>query len=150
MGSFDSLEAAGRAVAAISVVLSALEFIDRTCIEAVDAWQGLGQPQVEALLARVDEVGAAGDASTAQGRPAALPGASRSSGVPRPRRPIGSPRPAPRLSGARTARPGAHRGHLRPRGRVPEMLARIQASARDHDVVIANIAHAVGTATRTC
>ena len=29
-----------------------------------------------------------------------------------------------------------------PRGRVPEMLARIQATAAEHDVVIANIAHA--------
>ena len=29
-----------------------------------------------------------------------------------------------------------------PRGRVPEMLSRIQAAAAEHDVVIANIAHA--------
>ena len=29
-----------------------------------------------------------------------------------------------------------------PRGKVPEMLSRIQAAAAEHDVVIANIAHA--------
>ncbi|RXZ46291.1 FAD-binding oxidoreductase [Agromyces binzhouensis] len=149
VGSFDSLEAAGEAVAAISaagIVPSALELIDRTCIEAVDAWQSLGLPHgVEAmLLARVDEVGAAG---------AALAGAmaermSRAGALTVEQG--ASTEEADRLFLARRlAYPSLERlGPVLtedicvPRARVPEMLTRIQASARDHDVVIANIAHA--------
>ncbi|HEU4755547.1 MAG TPA: FAD-linked oxidase C-terminal domain-containing protein [Agromyces sp.] len=149
VGSFDSLDAAGRAVAAISsagIVPSALELIDRTCIEAVDAWQGLGLPHgVEALLlARVDEVGAAGDALAVQvaDRMAQAGALTVERGA--------SPEEADRLFLARRlAYPALERlGPVLtedicvPRGRVPEMLARIQSSARDHDVVIANIAHA--------
>lgn len=149
VGSFDSLDAAGRAVAAISsagIVPSALELIDRTCIEAVDAWQGLGLPHgVETLLlAKVDEVGAAGEALAEKvaDRMAQAGALTVERGA--------SPEQADRLFLARRlAYPALERlGPVLtedicvPRGRVPEMLARIQASARDHDVVIANIAHA--------
>ncbi|MGR0318810.1 FAD-binding oxidoreductase [Agromyces sp. ZXT2-3] len=149
VGSFDSLEAAGEAVAAISaagVVPSALELIDRTCIEAVDAWKSLGLPHgVEAmLLARVDEVGAAGESLAA----AVAERMSRAGALTVERG--ASTDEADRLFLARRlAYPALERlGPVLtedicvPRGRVPEMLARIQASARDHDVVIANIAHA--------
>jgi glycolate oxidase len=149
VGSFDGLEAAGRAVADISaagIVPSALELIDRTCIEAVDAWKGLGLPHgVDVLLlARVDEVGAAGDALASQvADRMALAGAlTVERGA--------SPEEADRLFLARRlAYPALERlGPVLtedicvPRARVPEMLARIQATAREHDVVIANIAHA--------
>ncbi|MRX43594.1 FAD-binding oxidoreductase [Agromyces kandeliae] len=149
VGSFDSLEAAGKAVAAISsagIVPSALELIDRNCIEAVDAWQSLGLPHgVEAmLLARVDEVGAAGEAlaGAMAERMARADALTVERGA--------STEEADRLFLARRlAYPSLERlGPVLtedicvPRGRVPEMLARIQASARDHDVVIANIAHA--------
>ncbi|WP_430647146.1 FAD-binding oxidoreductase [Agromyces sp. GXS1127] len=149
VGSFGSLEAAGDAVAAIGaagIVPSALELIDRTCIEAVDAWQSLGLPHgVEAmLLARVDEVGAAGEALAA----AVAERMSRAGGLTVERG--ASTEAADRLFLARRlAYPALERlGPVLtedicvPRRRVPEMLARIQASARDHDVVIANIAHA--------
>ncbi|MFC9917023.1 FAD-binding oxidoreductase [Agromyces binzhouensis] len=149
VGSFDSLEAAGAAVAAISaagIVPSALELIDRTCIEAVDAWRSLGLPHgVEAmLLARVDEVGAAGEALAG----AMAERMSRSGALTVEQG--ASTEEADRLFLARRlAYPSLERlGPVLtedicvPRARVPEMLARIQASARDHDVVIANIAHA--------
>ncbi|GGI46502.1 glycolate oxidase [Agromyces flavus] len=149
VGSFDALETAGRAVAEISaagIVPSALELIDRTCIEAVDAWKGLGLPHgVEALLlARVDEVGAAGDALASQvaERMAHAGALTVERGA--------SPADADRLFLARRlAYPAVQRlGPVLtedicvPRARVPEMLARIQATASEHDVVIANIAHA--------
>ncbi|WP_353814523.1 FAD-binding oxidoreductase [Agromyces sp. SYSU T00266] len=149
VGSFDSLEAAGEAVAAVSsagIVPSALELIDRTCIEAVDAWQSLGLPHgAEAmLLARVDEVGAAGEtlAAAVAERMARAGALAVERGV--------STEEVDRLFLARRlAYPALERlGPVLtedicvPRGRVPEMLSRIQASARDHDVVIANIAHA--------
>ncbi|WP_400997475.1 FAD-binding oxidoreductase [Agromyces sp. GXQ0307] len=149
VGSFDSLEAAGDAVAAISaagIVPSALELIDRTCIEAVDDWQSLGLPHgVEAmLLARVDDVGAAGEA-----RAAAISERMTRAGALTVERGA-STEAADRLFLARRlAYPALERlGPVLtedicvPRGRVPEMLRRIQESARDHDVVIANIAHA--------
>jgi glycolate oxidase len=123
-----------------------LELIDRTCIEAVDAWQSLGLPHgVEAmLLARVDEVGAAGEAlaEAVAGRMSVAGALTVERGA--------STEEADRLFLARRlAYPSLERlGPVLtedicvPRSRVPEMLSRIQASARDHDVVIANIAHA--------
>ncbi|MRG59143.1 FAD-binding protein [Agromyces sp. CFH 90414] len=149
VGSFGSLEDAGRAVAAITsagVVPSALELIDRTCIEAVDAWQHLGLPHGAdtMLLATVDEPGAVGaeraDAVAALMRDAGALGVERGA----------SPEEVDRLFLARRlAYPSLERlGPVLtedicvPRSAVPEMLARIQRAAADHDVVIANIAHA--------
>jgi len=149
VGSFDSLEAAGVAVADITsagIVPAALELVDRTCLRAVDDWQSLGLPLgVDTmLLAKVDEVGAAGEelaASVARlmaeaGALAVEQGADTDE--------------VDRLFLARRlAYPALERlGPVLtedicvPRGAVPEMLARIQATAAEHDVVIANIAHA--------
>jgi len=149
VGSFGSLTAAGVAVAEITaagIVPSALEIIDRTCIEAVDAWQGLGLPHGAdtMLLARVDEVGAAGDELAASvARIMADAGAMSVEQA-------ADAAEADRLFLARRlAYPALERlGPVLtedicvPRGRVPEMLARIQATAAATDVVIANIAHA--------
>jgi glycolate oxidase len=149
VGSFGSLTAAGVAVAEITaagIVPSALEIIDRTCIEAVDAWQGLGLPHGAdtMLLARVDEVGAAGDELAASvARIMADAGAMSVEQA-------ADAAEADRLFLARRlAYPALERlGPVLtedicvPRGRVPEMLARIQATAAANDVVIANIAHA--------
>lgn len=149
VGSFGSLEAAGVAVAAITaagIVPSALEIIDRTCIEAVEAWQHLGLPQGAdtLLLAKVDDVGARGDelaeAVAAHMTEAGALGVERAT----------DPDEVDRLFLARRlAYPSLERlGPVLtedicvPRGAVPEMLARIQATAAEHDVVIANIAHA--------
>jgi glycolate dehydrogenase FAD-linked subunit len=149
VGSFGSLTAAGVAVAEITaagIVPSALEIIDRTCIEAVDAWQHLGLPHGAdtMLLARVDEVGAAGDELAASvARIMADAGAMSVEQA-------ADAAEADRLFLARRlAYPALERlGPVLtedicvPRGRVPEMLARIQATAAANDVVIANIAHA--------
>ena len=149
VGSFGSLTAAGVAVAEITaagIVPSALEIIDRTCIEAVDAWQGLGLPHGAdtMLLARVDEVGAAGDELAASvARIMADAGAMSVEQA-------ADAAEADRLFLARRlAYPALERlGPVLtedicvPRGRVPEMLARIQATAAANNVVIANIAHA--------
>ena len=65
VGFFDSLVAAGEAVAAVAragTVPSALELLDRHCLTAVNDWKNLGiEADCEAiLLARVDGPGAAG------------------------------------------------------------------------------------------
>ena len=147
VGSFDSLEAAGRAVAAISsagVVPSALELIDRTCIEAVDAWQGTSTARSRRCCSR----GSTRSARRAMRSRLVADRMARAGALTVERG--ASPEEADRLFLARRlAYPALERlGPVLtedicvPRGRVPEMLARIQASARDHDVVIANIAHA--------
>jgi glycolate oxidase len=149
VGSFPSLASAGEAVAAVSaagIIPAALEIIDRTCLRAVDEWQELGLPhEVDTmLLAKVDEPGAAGDALAE--RVAALMSASGAVTVER----AAEQAEVDRLFLARRlAYPALERlGPVLtedvcvPRGAVPEMLARIQAAAADHDVVIANIAHA--------
>ncbi|WP_395245138.1 FAD-binding oxidoreductase [Agromyces sp. MMS24-K17] len=149
VGTFGSLEAAGEAVAAISaagIVPSALEIIDRTCIEAVEAWQHLGLPQGAdtLLLAKVDDVGARGDELVAS--VAARMAEAGALGVER----ATDPDEVDRLFLARRlAYPSLERlGPVLtedicvPRGAVPEMLGRIRATAAEHDVVIANIAHA--------
>jgi glycolate oxidase len=65
VGYFDSLVDAGRAVAAVSaagIVPSALELIDRFCLQAVDEWKnmGLSAEGEVLLLARSDLPGASG------------------------------------------------------------------------------------------
>lgn len=149
VGSFDSLRAAGVAVAEITaagIVPSALELVDRTCIEAVDEWRSLGLPHgVDAmLLATVDEVGAVGE-----GLAASVAGIMSEAGAISVERGI-DPADVDRLFLARRlAYPALERlGPVLtedicvPRSAVPEMLVRIQATATEHDVVIANIAHA--------
>ena len=66
VGAFDSLVAAGRATALVTrrgLVPSALELLDRACLEAVEDWKHLGLEADAAalLLARVDTPGDAGD-----------------------------------------------------------------------------------------
>jgi glycolate oxidase len=149
VGAFPSLVAAGEAVAAVSaagLVPSALELIDRMCLSAVEEWQHLGlHSSAEALLlASVDQPGVVGEELAA--RMAELFTAAGALTVERG----ADPGAVDRLFLARRlAYPALERlGPVLtedicvPRGAVPEMLARIQATARDHDVVIANIAHA--------
>jgi len=148
-GYFDSLVAAGRAVAAVTaagLTPSALELVDRTCLEAVDAWKNMGL-SVDAdvvLLGRVDGQGQAGEDEADQVlacfEEAGATWAARST----------DPEEADALFAARRlAYPAMERlGPLLtedvcvPRGKVAEMLARVQEIAQRHDTVIANIAHA--------
>ncbi len=149
VGAFPSLVAAGEAVAAVSaagIVPSALELIDRTCLTAVEEWQRLGlHSSAEALLlATVDQPGAVG--AELADRMSAIFAEAGALGVERG----ADPETVDRLFLARRlAYPALERlGPVLtedvcvPRAAVPEMLARIQATAREHDVVIANIAHA--------
>ncbi len=149
VGSFASLQDAGVAVAAITaagIIPSALEIVDSTCLRAVDEWQKLGLPRdVDTmLLAKVDEPGALGDAAAA--RVAGLMAEAGAVGVEQ----AAEPAEVARLFLARRlAYPALERlGPVLtedvcvPRGAVPEMLARIQAAARENQVTIANIAHA--------
>lgn len=149
VGWFPSLEAAGDAVAEVSragIVPAALELIDHTCLVAVDEWLALGLP-VDAtalLLARVDEPGAVG--TELSDRIAAIFASAGGTDVEQ----AADPAEVDRLFQARRlAYPALGRlGPVLtedvcvPRRAVPEMLRRIQATARDADVTIANIAHA--------
>jgi glycolate oxidase len=149
VGSFGSLRAAGVAVAEITaagIVPAALELIDRTCVDAVDEWQSLGLPHgVDTmLLANVDEVGAPGEALAAS-----VAGIMADAGA----MSVEQAADAAEVDRLFLARRLAYLALERlgpvltedicvPRSAVPEMLTRIQATAAEHDVVIANIAHA--------
>jgi glycolate oxidase len=149
VGYFPSLQSAGDAVAAVAragIIPAALELVDGTCLRAVDEWQHLGLPHDAdtLLLARVDESGAAGDALAA--RVAELFSAAGGTNVERADDAADSDR---LFLARRLAYPALERlGPVLtedicvPRGAVPEMLGRIQATAQRHDVTIANIAHA--------
>ena len=149
VGLFPSLQAAGVAVAAVSaagIVPAALELIDRTCVRAVDDWLGLGLPENAdtLLLAQVDEPGDTGDRLA--DRLAEIFLAAGGTGVER----ASEPDEVARLFRARrSAYPALERlGPVLtedicvPRAAVPEMLRRIQATAAQAGIVIANIAHA--------
>ena len=73
VGAFDSLVDAGQAVALVTrrgLTPSALELLDRTCLQAVEDWKHLGIEADAAalLLARVDTPGDAGDAEARRAR----------------------------------------------------------------------------------
>ncbi|MTD58500.1 FAD-binding oxidoreductase [Amycolatopsis pithecellobii] len=145
-GYFDSVVAAGEAVRAVSasgVVPSALELVDRHCLEAVDAWKNMGL-STEAnvvLLGRVDTPGE-DEARTVLAcfENAGATWAAVSS----------DEQEAEALFDARRlAYPALERlGPVLtedvcvPKALVPEMLARIEKTAAEHDTLIANIAHA--------
>ena len=121
VGYFSSIVDAGeaaRAVAKAGIIPSALELIDRHCLAAVDKWKNMGL-SVEAdvvLLGRIDEPGVTGDdrademlgcfesAGCDMGRAVERRGGSRGALC----------RAPARVPGTRAARPGAHRGCLRP------------------------------------
>jgi len=148
-GYFDSVVDAGHAVSAIAaagLTPSALELIDRTCLEAVDSWKQMGL-SVDAnvvLLGRTDAPGLAGEQEAEKMlvcfEEAGATWAARSS----------NQEEADALfSARRLAYPALERlGPVLtedvcvPRAQVPEMLGRIETIAARHDTVIANIAHA--------
>ncbi len=148
-GYFGAVADAGRAVEAISaagVLPSALELVDRHCLAAVDAWKNMGL-SVDAdvvLLGRTDAPGEAGE-HEAQTMLTAFrqAGASWSAAST-------DPAEAEALFAARRlAYPALERlGPVLtedvcvPKGAVTQMLTRIQTIAVEHDVLIANIAHA--------
>jgi glycolate oxidase len=149
VGFFDSLVGAGEAVAAVArsgQVPSALELLDRHCLTAVNDWKNLGiEADCEAiLLARVDGPGAAGVAEAE-----AVLACFEAAGATWAARSEDDAEADAMFAARRLAYPALERlGPVLtedvcvPVGRVPEMLARVQAIGERHDVLIANIAHA--------
>ncbi|TNC22748.1 FAD-binding oxidoreductase [Amycolatopsis alkalitolerans] len=148
-GYFDSVVAAGEAVSAVSVsgvVPSALELVDRHCLEAVDAWKNMGL-STEAnvvLLGRVDTPGQAGeDEATTMLRCFEAAGATWAA-VSSDEQEAEALFDARRLAYPALERlgPVLTEDVCVPKALVPEMLARIEKTAAEHDTLIANIAHA--------
>ncbi|MFW5418284.1 FAD-binding protein [Nocardiopsis sp. CNT-189] len=149
IGHFHTLADAGRATAAITadgITPSALELIDRPCLQAVDDWKnmGLATEGDVLLLARTDTPDPTGsdqaDRIEEHFRANGAGYAARST----------DPEEAEALFQARRlAYPALERlGPLLtedvcvPRALLPDMLQRIEAAAKRHDTRIANIAHA--------
>jgi glycolate oxidase len=149
VGYFDRLTDAGEAVSAIAragLVPSALELIDRHCLLAVDAWKnmGLADEGNVLLLGRTDSPGAAGDAEAD-----AMLSCFEKSGATWSTKSTDEEEAEALFSARRLAYPAVERlGPVLtedvcvPRALVPEMLARIERAAGEHDTHIANIAHA--------
>jgi glycolate oxidase len=148
-GYFSSIVDAGRAVTAVGaagIVPSALELIDRHCLEAVDRWKKMGLA-VEAdvvLLARCDVPGVVGDEEAE-----AIRACFEQAGATWAARSTDQVEADALFEARRLAYPALERlGPVLtedvcvPKAAVPEMLARIQAIGRKHETLIANIAHA--------
>lgn len=148
-GYFDSIGDAGeavRAVAAAGLIPSALELVDRQCLQAVDNWKnmGLSADANVVLLGRIDTPGPAGDHEAhTMNRCFAQSGASWSA--------VSSDEAEAEalFAARRLAYPALERlGPVLtedvcvPKAQVPEMLRRIEAIGDDHGTMIANIAHA--------
>jgi glycolate oxidase len=148
-GYFDTIVAAGEAVAAIGaagIVPSALELIDRHCLAAVDKWKNMGL-SVDAnvvLLGRSDAPGEAGEAEAA-----AMLQCFEKVGATWAAQSTDQEEADALFAARRLAYPALERlGDVLtedvcvPKAAVPEMLARVEAAAERNDVLIANIAHA--------
>ncbi|GLZ47037.1 FAD-linked oxidase [Actinomycetospora sp. NBRC 106375] len=148
-GYFDSVVDAGRAVAAITaagLTPSALELVDRTCLEAVDAWKnmGLAAEADVVLLGRSDAPGAAGDAEAGE-----MLRHFEAAGATFAAQAADAEEADALFAARRLAYPALERlGPVLtedvcvPRAAVPEMLGRIQDIGRRYETTIANLAHA--------
>ena len=149
VGAFGSLVAAGRAVAAVTrrgLTPSALELLDRECLQAVEDWKHLGleADATALLLARVDTPGEAG-AVEAQAIVAAF-------GEGEPLWAVVSTDDAEAealFDARRLAYPALERlspvlteDVCVPRSSVPQMLGQLEEIATRHGVRMATIAHA--------
>lgn len=148
-GYFDSIVDAGRAVSAVAaagVTPSALELIDRHCLEAVDAWKNMGL-SVDAnviLLGRSDAPGLAGEQEAAS-----MLRCFKESNATWAVQSTDQAEADGLFDARRLAYPALERlGPVLtedvcvPKAAVPEMLARIEQIALRCDTQIANIAHA--------
>jgi glycolate oxidase len=149
VGAFDSIVAAGRAVAAttrLGLLPAALELLDRTCLRAVEDWKHLGiAASAEALLlAQIDTPGPAGDDEAA-----AMATAFRDAGAAWAERSTDEFEAEALFAARKLAYPAIERlGPVLaedvcvPRSKVPEMLASIEEIANRHGATIATVAHA--------
>jgi glycolate dehydrogenase FAD-linked subunit len=150
VGFFDTLSAAGDAVSRVTargLQPSAFELIDRVCLHAVNAWKHAGLPEDAAvlLLAQTDLPEPA-----AEQEAVAIHAEFEAAGA---RDAVFSTDPVEAdalFEARRLAYPALEqRGEAMltedvclPRGRLAEMLARVEEIAARHDVLIANVAHA--------
>jgi glycolate oxidase len=149
VGAFHSLVDAGRAVAAVTkagLIPSALELLDRACLEAVEEWKHLGLEASAAalLLARVDTAGDAGDAEAR-----ALVAAFESADAMWATASTDAQEAELLFQARRLAYPALERlGPVLtedvcvPRSKVPDMLAQVEAIGVANDVRVTCIAHA--------
>jgi glycolate oxidase len=148
-GYFDSVIDAGvavRNVAEAGLTPSALELIDRHCLAAVDSWKNIGL-SVDAnviLLGRVDDPAPAGDEQAAKMVECFL-----AAGATWAAHSTDDAEADAMFAARRLAYPALERlgpvvteDVCVPKGQVPEMLARIEAAAQRHGIIIANVAHA--------
>ncbi|MFI5938487.1 FAD-binding oxidoreductase [Actinoplanes sp. NPDC051494] len=149
VGAFGSIVAAGNAVAAttrLGLLPTALELLDRACLQAVEEWKHLGlSATAEALLlAQIDTPGQAGDDEAA-----ALTRCFLDAGAEWAEQSTDEFEAEALFSARRLAYPALERlGPVLtedvcvPRSAVPRMLATIEEIAARHQVAIATIAHA--------
>ena len=149
VGHFDSVARAGDAVAAVAasgITPSALELLDRRCLEAVDAWKkmGLSTEAEVILLGRVDAPGEAGIAEAE-----ALLECFEQADASWSARSSDQEEADALFAARRLAYPALERlGPVLtedvcvPVSMVPRMLTAITEIAARHDTVVANIAHA--------
>ncbi|MCU1593374.1 MAG: linked oxidase domain protein [Frankiales bacterium] len=149
VGSFRSLVDAGRAVAIVTkagLTPSALELLDRYCLEAVEEWKHLGLEADSAamLLARVDTNGDAGDDEAR-----AIVACFEEAGAVWAAQSTDDAEAEALFEARRLVYPAVER--LGPvltedivvkRSLLPQMLAEVEVIARRHEVRIATIAHA--------
>ena len=149
VGAFHSLVDAGRAVAAVTTAglsPSALELLDRACLEAVEEWKhlGLDASANALLLARVDTPG---DAGAAEAR--ALVACFESADAMWAAQSTDDAEAEALFQARKLAYPALERlGPVLtedvcvPRSKVPDMLAQVEAIGAANDVRITTIAHA--------
>jgi glycolate oxidase len=149
VGYFDTLTDAGEAVSAVTeagLVPSALELVDRHCLQAVDDWKrmGLADGGNVLLLGRCDAPGESGEVEADR-----MLECFDRAGATWSARSTDEQEADALFAARRLAYPALERlGPVLtedvcvPRAAVPEMLARIERAALDHDTLIANIAHA--------
>ncbi|MHA4854521.1 FAD-binding oxidoreductase [Rhodococcus sp. MSC1_016] len=148
-GYFDSLTAAGHAVAAIGaagLTPSALELIDRHTLAAVDSWKkmGLSDEADAVLLGRTDAPGSAGDLEAEAMLACFTEAGATWAAISSDQEEADALFAARRLAYPALERlgPVLTEDVCVPRAAVPEMLARIENIGLQHDIVIANVAHA--------
>ncbi|HEY2203066.1 MAG TPA: FAD-linked oxidase C-terminal domain-containing protein [Pseudonocardia sp.] len=149
VGFFDTLAEAGDAVARVTAAGLApaiFELVDRHCLRAVEAWKRMSLPDGAAalLLAQSDLAGEAGEAEAGAILDEFVRAGARDA--------VASTDPVEAealFDARRLAYPALERGNAvltedvcLPRGRLTEMLGRIEEIGSRHDVLIANIAHA--------
>jgi glycolate oxidase len=150
VGFFDSLAACGRAVAAVTaqgLQPAIFELIDRHCLRAVNEWRNAGLPEdAAALLLAQTDLPEPAATSEAEAIHAAFEAAGASEAIMST-----DPTEAEALFDARRmVYPALEQRSdailtedvCLPRGRLADMLERVEEIASRHDTFIANVAHA--------